>query len=148
MAKDTIMSVTPETMGEILQSAGCRVEHAKDPEGIPVIGSATNGMTFNIRFVNKAPAPLEGYIDLTYITILKFDQPLPLETINEWNRSRRFARLNISEDLLIMDMDVILSGGVSETHLRTSLEIWDRMMQELIAFIRNKSPAPAAANAS
>jgi len=144
MAEAQMISVTPELLGELLMNSGYRAEHRQDASGLPVIASATGGISFNIRLGNRALAPAEGFLDFTYLTVIKIDGDFTLERVNEWNRTKRFARLHRSDDFLVVDMDVIAAGGVTERHLRAGLELWDRLLQELVGWLRGETPAGAA----
>jgi len=144
MAEAQMISVTPEMLGELLMSSGYRAEHRQDASGLPVIASATGGVSFNIRLGNRALPPAEGFLDFTYLTVIKIDGDFPLDRVNEWNRTKRFARLHRSGEFLVVDMDVIAAAGVTERHLRASLELWDRLLQELVAWLRGDAPAGAA----
>ncbi len=144
MAEAQLMSITPERLSELLQSAGYRAERRDDPNGLPIISSATGGIAFNLRLGNRAQPPAEGYLDFTYITVIKIEGDFPLERINEWNRSKRFARLHKSDEFIVLDMDVIAVGGITERNLRNGLELWDRLLQELMAWLRGDAPAGAA----
>ncbi len=145
MAEAQFISVTPEKLGELLQASGYRVEHRQDGSGSPLIASATSGVSFNIRLGNRAAPPLEGFLDFTYIAVIRFDGEFPLERVNDWNRNKRFARLHRVNEFLIFDMDVVAAAGVSERHLGATLELWDRLIQELMVWLRGD---PAAANAA
>lgn len=145
MAEALIMSLTPERVSELLQSAGYRAERRDDPNGLPIIASATGGIAFNVRMGNRAAPPAEGFLDFTYLTVIKIEGNFPLERINEWNSTKRFARLHKADDFIILDMDVIAVAGVTERHLRASLELWDRLLQELIAWLRGETPGAANA---
>jgi Putative bacterial sensory transduction regulator len=144
MADAQFMTVSPEQMGEIIQSSGFRAEHRTDTNGIPLIASATNGINFNIRMGNRAAAPAEGFMDFTYLTIIKVEGEFPAERLNEWNRNRRFSRLHRVDDFVVLDMDVVVAGGVTERHIRATLELWERMLQELMNWLRGDTPANAA----
>jgi len=43
---------------------------------------------------------------------------------------------------LVMEMDVVVAG-VSDTHLRSQLELWDRLLQEFIVYLREYSQQAA-----
>jgi hypothetical protein len=150
MAESQFMSVTQEQLGEVLQSSGYRTEHRTDTNGAPIIASATSGISFNLRLGNRAAPPLEGFLDFTYITVIKFEGDFTLQRINEWNQGKRFARLHRVDDFIILDMDTIVAGGVTERHLRATLELWDRLVQEFMAWLRSDTVAgnPGAANAA
>jgi hypothetical protein len=144
MADAQFMTVSPEQVGEILKSAGYRAEHRTDNNGVPLIASATNGINFNVRLGNRAAAPAEGYMDFTYLTIIKIEGEFPAERLNEWNRNRRFSRLHRVDDFVVLDMDIVVAGGVTERHIRATLELWERMLQELVTWLRGDTPANAA----
>ncbi|HHM8115130.1 TPA: YbjN domain-containing protein, partial [Pseudomonas aeruginosa] len=42
-------------------------------------------------------------------------------------------------EFLVMEMDVIVAGGVSLANLRSHIELWDRLLQEFIAYLRDYS---------
>ncbi|MCJ9712892.1 YbjN domain-containing protein, partial [Bordetella hinzii] len=73
---------------------------------------------------------------------------LPAGLVESWNTSKRFARLALQADFLVMEMDVILAGGVSEDHLRATTELWDRLLQELVMFLRNFAQQAEAGQAA
>ncbi len=146
MAEAQIMSLTPEQLGVIMQDAGYRTEHRNDNNGTPLIASATAGISFNVRMGNRAPAPVEGFLDFTYLTVIKIDGEFSLERINDWNRNKRFARLHKVDDFIVFDMDVVIAAGVTHNHIRATMELWDRLLQELMAWLRGDAAAGAAAN--
>lgn len=37
----------------------------------------------------------------------------------------------------MLEMDVLVAGGVSQGYLRTAVELWDRLMREFLLFLRN-----------
>jgi Putative bacterial sensory transduction regulator len=71
---------------------------------------------------------------------------LPLELVNRWNTTRRFARLQLSQQFLVFCLDVSVAGGVMPNHLRAQIEIWDRLVQELIAYLRDELRQLSAKN--
>ena len=44
-------------------------------------------------------------------------------------------------------MDVVVAGGVSERYLRSTIELWDRLIQEFLLHLRNR-PAMAEQEAA
>lgn len=141
---------------EVLQSAGYRVEEGRDQGGAPVLRSATGGLGFEARFANPLPnqagaTPPDAvrFADATLRTAFQVQGELPLSLVNQWNASRRFARLSLSRDLLLLEMDVVALGGVTADNLRAHAEIWDRLLNQLIAWLRAElpklaKPAPVA----
>jgi hypothetical protein len=69
---------------------------------------------------------------------------LPVDLVASWNRTKRFARLAAHGQFLLLEMDVVVAGGVSMRHLLSTIELWDRLIQEFLLHLRNR-PAMAAA---
>jgi len=58
----------------------------------------------------------------------------------------RFGRLYLGGSLLVLDMDVLAAGGMPPAQLVAHVQVWDRLLQGLIAYLRDVLPK-AAANA-
>jgi len=144
MSDPQLMTVTQEQLGNMLQEGGYRSEHRVDQNGTPIIASASGGLSFNIRMGNRAQAPAEGFLDFTYLTVVRIEGEFPLERVNDWNRNKRFARLHRVDNFIVLDMDVIVAGGITERHIRATLELWDRLLQEYTGWLRGDTSAGAA----
>lgn len=139
-----ITSLSHEELQTLLQSAGYRVEIVTDEQGSQQLRSATAGVTFGIRAGNPAPEP-GRFLDYVSYAALNLDGPLDEEIINGWNTIRRFARLHRNQNLLILEMDVSVLEGVTEEHLKAMTEIWDRLVQDLLGYLRECLTARPAA---
>ncbi|QLG92850.1 YbjN domain-containing protein [Pseudomonas yamanorum] len=133
---ELITSVTPQGLTELLQAAGYRVNQT-DQNGIVQLLSASQGIGFAVRFGNPA-AEQGSYVDFTYSCALRVQGQLPEGLAQVWNASRRFARLSLQGEFLLMEMDVVVAG-VGADHLRSQLELWDRLLQEFIVYLREYS---------
>lgn len=143
-------SFTPTLLRDLLLAAGYRVEEVKGPAGTPALRSATAGLAFEVHFANPLPneagdATSPGWADATFQAAFQVQGELPLSLVNHWNVSRRFARLNLLQNLLLLDMDIVALGGVSADNLRAQAEIWDRLVNQLIAYLRDELPKLAKA---
>ena len=152
MPDAVITTLTLDSLRETLQQAGYRVEQVNDPvANVPYLRSATGGLTFDIRPGNRI-AGAEAFVDAAFTAILQVQGELPLDLVNRWNATRRFARLQLSQPFLVFCLDVSVAGGVTGNHLRAHIEVWDRLVQELIAYLRDElqklSPANGTAAAS
>ncbi len=144
---DLIQTVALDSLRDILQQAGYRVETVADPvANVPYLRSATGGLAFDIRPGNRLPNEAQGFADVAFTAVLQIQGELPLDLVNRWNATRRFARLQLSQTFLVFCMDVSISGGVAPNHVRAQIEIWDRLVQELIAYLREELPKLATAN--
>jgi len=129
--------VGAKSLTELLQAAGYRVNETEQ-NGIVQLLSASQGIGFAVRFGNPAPTVGE-YLDFTFSCALRVQGELPAGLAELWNASRRFARLSLQGEFLVMEMDVVVAAGVSADHLRSHLELWDRLLQEFIVFLREYS---------
>lgn len=138
---------------EVLQSAGYRAEEGKDGDNAPLLRSATGGLGFEVRFANPLPDQAGAFADAALRAAFHVQGDLPLSLVNRWNASRRFAHLSLSGDLLLLEMDVVALGGVTADNLRAHVEIWERLVNQLIAWLRAELPklakvAPVAESAA
>ena len=147
MPDEILLKFSLDNVREALQQAGYRVETVTDPVvNIMYLRSATGGLAFDIRPGNRLVGDDKGFVDLAFSAVLQVQGELPLEPVNRWNATRRFARLQLSHPFLVLCMDITAAGGVTLNHLRAQIEIWDRLVQELIAHLREELGKLSAAN--
>ena len=132
-----IEQVSVKSLTELLQAAGYRVNETEQ-NGIVQLLSASQGIGYAVRFGNPTPSAGE-YLDFTFSCALRVQGELPAGLAELWNASRRFARLSVQGEFLVMEMDVVVAAGVSADHLRSQLELWDRLLQEFIVYLREYS---------
>lgn len=142
---DLIESITPEQLSEVLQGAGYRVNRTEQ-NGVVQLLSASQGIGYAVRFGNPA-AESGTYLDYTYSCALRIQGELPSGLAEQWNISRRFARVSLQGEFLVMEMDAIVAAGVSQTHMRSTLELWDRLLVEFVIYLRDYSRNAAAGQA-
>jgi hypothetical protein len=151
-----IDAISADRLADVLRRAGYRVT-AAEQNGTVQLMSASQGIGFAVRFGNPATtlapqgadAPLAAlpYIDYTLSCVLQVQGELPAELVADWNRTKRFARLASHGQFLALEMDVVVAGGVSERYLRSTIELWDRLIQEFLLHLRNR-PAMAEQEAA
>ncbi|MHC8327159.1 YbjN domain-containing protein [Pseudomonas sp. LB1P83] len=129
--------VSPLSLTEVLQAAGYRVNQTEQNDIVQLL-SASQGIGYAVRFGNPAVEPGQ-YVDFTFSCALRVQGELPAGLAELWNASRRFARLSVQGEFLVMEMDVVVAAGVSADHLRGNLELWDRLLQEFIVYLREYS---------
>lgn len=154
---EPLAGLTPRHMVTILQETGCRAEVARAPDGSEMVASALHGTGFTVRFVNAyAPNPhaasqsTEGFSDISFVHMPRIDglpqdaalPPWIGHAVADWNTSRRFAHLAlISHEggrFLALRWDLLVLG-VTRDHLHASVHLWDQLMQEFFAFLRNRA---------
>lgn len=147
-----LFAVSGGTLKEIMQAAGYRVD-VLPGDGIVVLRSATGGLGFEIRLMNSAGSEAR-FADATFLTHFSIEGTFPLELLNRWNKSRRFARLFLDRpeagsEFLVLTCDLSFAGGVSPDHVRAHIQIWDVLVHQLVAWLREELPkvAPTVASA-
>lgn len=147
MSDSLIASVTLDELRDLMQQAGYRIETATDPvAGVPYLRSATSGLSFDIRPGSRRPGEGDArYADIAFACVLQIAGEPSAELINGWNVTRRFARLQRGGAFVALCMDVSTVGGVTPAHLRAQIEIWDRLVQELVVYLRENLRREAVA---
>ncbi|MHC2434759.1 YbjN domain-containing protein [Bradyrhizobium sp. USDA 4451] len=144
---EIITKLTLEGLRDSFQNGGYRVETLTDPvANTTYLRSATAGLGFEIRPGNQLVGGEQGFVDATLFTTLQVQGELPLDLVNRWNATRRFGRLQFSHPFLMFCLDVSVAGGVTPNFVRAQIEVWDRLVQELIAYLREELPKLAARN--
>ena len=132
-----ITHVSAEQLAEVMHACGYRVNRSEQNDVVQLL-SASQGIGSGIRFGNAA-AESGNYFDFTLSCALRVQGDLPAGITERWNSTRRFARMSVQGEFLVMEMDVMVAAGVSHEHLRSNLELWDRLLQEFIAYLRDYS---------
>ncbi|WP_396332505.1 YbjN domain-containing protein [Burkholderia anthina] len=152
-ATDALLeAVGIEQLADVFRAAGYRVT-ATEQNGAVQLMSASQGVGFAVRFGNAVPAAGQQdaadarYLDYTLSCVLQVQGDLPAQLVADWNRTKRFARLASHGPFLALEMDVIVAGGVSTRYVRSTIELWDRMVQEFLLHLRNR-PALAEQEAA
>ena len=132
---DMIEAVSLQYLAEVLQGAGYRTNESEQNGGRQLL-SASQGIGFAVRPGNPVGEGPE-MLDFTLSCALRIQGTLPENMVSDWNRDKRFSRLTHQVDFLVLEMDVVVAGGVGAGHLRTQVELWDRLMREFLLYLRN-----------
>lgn len=118
----------PQSVVSAMQGAGYTAKLGVDKVGDPKIDSSVSGSRFTVFFynctANKACATIQFHSGYDITT------PVPLERINEWNRSQRFGRAYLDKEgdpVIEMDLDLD-DGGLSAALFTDNLEFWDAVL--------------------
>jgi hypothetical protein len=130
-----------------LQHAGYRVEALTDPvANLQYLRSATAGIGFDIRPGNQLPGDDKGFADAVLVVVLQVAGELPIDLVNRWNAARRFGRLHFSQPFLVFCLDISVINGVTPAHLRSQIDLWDRLVQDFLPFLRTAFAEAAVQN--
>lgn len=134
-AAPLIETVTPDSLTSLLQDVGCRVNRTEQ-NGVIQLLTATQGVGYAVRLGNQSSTQGQ-YLDFTYSCAMRIQGELPESLVNQWNASRRFARLSVQGEFLVLEKDVIVADGISAQRLLGSFVLWDRLLQEFVIYLRN-----------
>lgn len=138
---DLIEAVTPEQVSDAIKAAGGAVT-AIEQEGVVRLHSASHGIGFQVLW--GSPFAPGQYADFTLSCPLHVQGgTLPEAVLGAWHRSKRFARVAQHGDFVVLEMDVVVAGGVSAAHLAFAARLWMQMMGEFFTHLRNHGPAAA-----
>lgn len=147
VASDTselLVAVTPEQVSEAIKAAGCSVT-ALEHNGVEHLHSASQGVGFQVLWGNAAAQPGQ-FIDFTMSCPLRVQGGvLPPGLIAEWHRNKRFARIVEHGEMIALEMDVIVVGGVSKNNLSMTVQLWTQMMGQFFLHLRNFAAQEAGA---
>lgn len=138
----TLPSISFDALRAALQAAGYRAEEVSDGN-LRFLRSASNGLGFDVRPGNAFPGQSDQFSDIAFVAILGVQGTLPLDIVNKWNRTHRFSRLYVDKpqadaEFLVLSLDISLAGNVSPDYVRTQLQIWDTLIQQLIPWLREE----------
>jgi len=125
--------IAPAELAALLQARGFRAE-VQEPG--PILVSAASGLGFRAEFANPVVDTPGRFLDFTLLCAIEVPADAGRDLAVRWNASRRFARLQQRDGVLILDMDVLLAGGVTEAYLGARIEIWDQLLRLLVADLR------------
>jgi hypothetical protein len=139
MSDTNLASLTLESLRDLMQNSGYRVELVSDAAAnVALLRSSTAGFAFDVRPGNRLAADEKSFVDFTFSAWLNVEGELPLDIVNRWNALRRFGRLQLVPGFLAMTMDVSLIGGVAPNYVRAQVEIWDHLVQALVPYLREE----------
>ncbi|QUS38454.1 YbjN domain-containing protein [Tardiphaga alba] len=139
MSDTNLASLTLESLRDIMQGSGYRVELVSDAAAnVSLLRSSTAGFAFDVRPGNRLAADDKSFVDFTFSAWLNVEGELPLDIVNRWNALRRFGRLQLVPGFLAMTMDVSVIGGVAPNYVRAQVEIWDHLVQALVPYLREE----------
>lgn len=127
--------LTAEVVADILRRCGYRASVVENGRAQQV-HSAAQGLGFLIGFGNALEGVDGQYADCVFQCWIGIQGDLPADLVPSWNHSMRFARLSRQGEHLVLSMDVVVTGGVTDKHLVAQCELWDRVIRDFIMFLR------------
>lgn len=138
-ATGLLYAVTPAQVADAIKAAGCAVTTTGQDDNVQ-LHSASHGIGYQVLWGNRLASG--QYIDFTLSCPLRVQGgTLPAGLLSEWHRTRRFARVAEHGDFVVLEMDVVISGGVGPEYLAVALQLWTQMMGQYFLHLRNFKPA-------
>ncbi len=142
-------SVTAPTIVEMLESQGLPVVTGyRRPSGDPYVRTRASGIDYTVLFYKckkgRRPRPCQH---IMYMARYKFERPLSLLQMNEWNRRIHFQRGYLVQDRATgkwtgarLEMDVILAerGWIRPKTLLPSFIVFHRTNRRFYNLIRSR----------
>lgn len=101
--------------------------------GDPKITGKIEGVTYQVFFMNCTDN--KNCEDLNFYAGFLDNKPT-LETINTWNRDKRFGKAYLDADLdAVVEFDVNLEHGVTRENLDAAFSIWALVLKQYTAHI-------------
>lgn len=142
VASEILNMVTPEQVSDAIKAAGCAVT-STEQEGVTWLHSASHGIGFQVLW-GGTNVPGQ-YSDFTLSCPLRIQGgTLPANVLGEWHRTKRFARVAVHGDFVVLEMDVMVAGGISPSYLNVAIQVWTQMMGQFFVFLRNYKPESEA----
>jgi len=130
----------PQAIIGILQGLDTGPELVQPDDGDPYIKASRDGMTFLVLLMNCNDSHRDC-ATVQYYTGFNDRKGYSLERLNEWNRTKRFARAyrdNENDPVLEMDVDMDFSG-LPRANVEESLKVWFDLMNAYRSFIYEDS---------
>lgn len=146
MSDNLISRVTSDLLAEILGECGWRGALEGSGETLRIV-SAVNDVNFNIYFGTKC-IDGDGWTDFTISAPFVIDQEISSVLGAFWNRRNRFARVYRTDTQILIDMDVIVAGGVSRDHLAYQFAVWSDLTRLFLRHLKADHAVLARQNAA
>jgi len=140
----TLAGISAEEFAGILRRCGYRAT-VVEQGGRTQVQSAAQGIGFFAAPGNRLQGDEMRFADFALQSVIAVQGELPPGLVEDFNREMRFARLFRSGDYLVLALDIVLAGGVTEEHLCAQCELWDRILRDFILRLRIRPVTPAAA---
>lgn len=127
-----------DQIASILRAADYKVEIKTDNQGLPYIQSSSDDRTFRIFFYDcDEGVRLERCLSAQFFAAFTIGRPFPLDRMNEWNRTHRFARGYVDGDQdAAIEMDVNMAAdGMPAPLFKDTLDLWVELFRSFDDFV-------------
>lgn len=129
-------TISGAELASVFQQAGFRATLSADSVGDPMIESSAQGVNFRVIFYGCDSSEPKRCDSLMFRVGFNKGGTLRYEQINQWNRSRRYGMAYLDDEMdPWLEMNVLISGGVSEANLLEQTKTWDNRLGHFLRHI-------------
>lgn len=113
-----------DVIANFMTDYGLPVEKTKDSDGDPKIESRIEGTNFSVYFYGcDVGQPCNS---MQFSAGFNLNDPLSMDTVNDWNRGKRFGKVYIDEDGdPFIEYDINLDfDGVGAKNFDDTIDLW------------------------
>lgn len=114
-------------LSRFMTSLGYQADMATGPAGDPIISGRISSSDYTIQFYECENGEFCNSIQFLADTPIPPD--LTLEKVNVFNARWRYVRASITSNVVRLQMDVNLDGGVTAGNIEDTLDIWRRLLE-------------------
>ncbi len=126
-------------LSRFMTTLGYQADMAHGPAGDPTINGRISETDYSIQFYECENGEFCNSIQFLA------DTPVPpnmtMEKVNAFNMRWRYVRASITSNVVRLQMDVNLDGGVTAGNIEDTLDIWRRLLETFETEFAAKAPA-------
>ena len=125
-AAQSVSAGNSTEMAEYLRSQGLTVEITTAGNGNPLLTTSSKGLNWQVYYYNCQSATV---CDSMQFVLGFSDIDITPDQINAWNRDKRFGRAFTSGSSVVVQMDVVVEGGLSRATLAATMDYWNLILE-------------------
>ncbi len=126
-------------LSRFMTSLGYQADMATGPAGDPIISGRISSSDYTIHFYECENGEFCNSIQFLA------DTPIPpamtMEKVNAFNARWRYVRASLTSNVVRLQMDVNLDGGVTAGNIEDTLDIWRRLLETYETEFAAQAPA-------
>lgn len=124
----------PDVIKLLMADFGLPATKTTDSDGDPMLDSRIDGTHFSVYFYN-CKANRCGSVQFS--AGFDMDEPMTYERVNEWNKTTRYGKVYLDEEMdPYVEMDIGLAGeGIGSKNFDDALDTWRVVLSDFRKFI-------------
>ena len=126
-------------LSRFMTSLGYQADRATGPAGDPIIAGRISETDYTIQFYECENG--EFCNSIQFLADAPIPPGLTMEQVNAFNARWRYVRASVSSNVVRLQMDVNLDGGVTAGNIEDTLDIWRRLLETFESEFAAQAPA-------